>query len=223
MRGVDAAAFGVENESKLLGFRGRTSRYPASRMRRIAAPSQLDGLVSELDANDEILRRIVRESTPERFASRRAPNRWSVAEHVEHMNLATTAYLPIVEAAAADLRARGLRSDGPYRTDWMGRFLLWMSEPPVRARVKTTAQFVPGPDVDPARVVARFEELQRDLRTRMLALRGLALDRARIRSPFDPRIRYSAWSALRILPAHQRRHLWLCERELGARDRRAGR
>jgi len=36
----------------------------------------------------------------------------------------------------------------------------------------------------------------------------------RIRSPFDARIRYSAWSALRILPAHQRRHLWLAEREL---------
>jgi len=186
-------------------------------MSRVAGPSQLDDLAAQLDANDETLRRIVRESTPERFGARAVPNRWSIAEHVEHMNLTTSAYLPVVEAAAADLRERGRRSDGPYRTDLMGRFLLWMSEPPVRARVKTSAQFVPGPEVDPARVVARFEGTQRDLRARMLALRGLALDRARIRSPFDPRIRYSAWSALRILPAHQRRHLWLCERDLGAR------
>jgi len=181
-------------------------------MSATTANSPLGRLVTELDANEESLRSLVRGLTPERLGRRAVPSRWSIAEHVEHLNLTTASYLPIIEAAADELHQRGLRSNGPYRTDLMGRFLLWMSEPPVRKRVRTTAQFVPGPEVDPARVVERFESLQRDLRTRVLALEGLALDRARIRSPFDPRIRYSAWSALRILPAHQRRHLWLAQR-----------
>jgi len=41
---------------------------------------------------------------------------------------------------------------------------------------------------------------------------GKPLDRARIISPFNASVRYSAYSALRILAAHQRRHLWQATR-----------
>ena len=40
---------------------------------------------------------------------------------------------------------------------------------------------------------------------------GLAIDRVRIPSPFNPRIQYNAWSALVIIPRHQHRHLWQAE------------
>lgn len=183
-----------------------------ARMSAHPTPRTIDDVVRELDACSAHARRLVDGLPAATIAKRSIPARWSVAEHVEHLNLATAAYLPIIEAAAVELRARDARSNGPYRTDLMGRFLLWMSEPPVRKRVPTTAPFVPGPDVDPSRVAARFDELQRALRARIPTYEGLALDRARVRSPFDPRIRYSAWSAIRLIPAHQRRHLWLAER-----------
>jgi len=43
---------------------------------------------------------------------------------------------------------------------------------------------------------------------------GLPVDRIRIASPFDARLKYSLYAALTILPRHQHRHLWQAERVL---------
>lgn len=45
---------------------------------------------------------------------------------------------------------------------------------------------------------------------------GLPPGCLRIASPFDARLRYNLYSALSILPRHQRRHLWQAERALEA-------
>ena len=180
-------------------------------MRAVHTPAIV---ADELEREARALDDLVRGLDVEDLARRPAPSRWSAAEHVEHLCLSTEAYLPLVDAAAEALRRRGQHATGPLRLDWMGRFLLWMVEPPVRARVRTSDRFVPGPATDAARVVGRFHALQRRLVERVRSFDGLALDRERVTSPFDARIRYGAWSALRILPAHQRRHLWLARRDL---------
>jgi hypothetical protein len=47
------------------------------------------------------------------------------------------------------------------------------------------------------------------------AFAGLALDRIKVASPVDPRVRYNVWSSFNMTDAHQRRHLWQAERALG--------
>lgn len=180
-------------------------------MRAVHSPATV---ARELEHATRALDELVRDLDVDALARRPAPSRWSVAEHVEHLSLTTEAYLPLVESAADALPVRGARAERALRMDWMGRFLLWTVEPPVWKRVRTSARFLPGPATDPARVVARFHALQRHLVERARSYEGLPLDRARVTSPFDARIRYDAWSALRILPAHQRRHLWIARRDL---------
>lgn len=174
---------------------------------------------AQLEATSAEARSVCAGLTPIESARRAQPGRWSIAEQLEHLSLTTEAYLPLLERAADELRARDERADRPFRTDLMGRFLLWMVEPPVRKRVKTTAPFLPRALERPADCLPRFLALQERLVQRMHAFEGLALDRARVRSPFDPRIRYSAWSCLRIVPAHQRRHLWLARETRRALER----
>jgi hypothetical protein len=41
---------------------------------------------------------------------------------------------------------------------------------------------------------------------------GLDVTTIRVTSPFNASLRYSAYSALHILAAHERRHLWQAER-----------
>lgn len=48
---------------------------------------------------------------------------------------------------------------------------------------------------------------------------GLAIDRVRIKSPVYARISYNVYGALRILTAHERRHIWQVQQILKARDR----
>lgn len=174
--------------------------------------SPITKIRAQLDGNVRAVRQLAAAHTTAELVRRTDPTRWSIAEHVEHMSLTTEAYLPLLASATSELRERGLRSNGPFRGTWTGRLLAWMLEPPVRMRVKSTAEFVPGPTVDPARVAERFAALQRELTDFVKTLDGLALDRARVASPFNARVRYDVWSALRIIAVHQRRHLWLAER-----------
>lgn len=186
---------------------------PKSRLR------PLDDVRAQLAETSALARSICAGRTTTEIARRAETGRWSIGEQLEHLSLTTEAYLPVLESAADELRARGERSEGPFRTDLMGRFLLWMLEPPVRKRVKTAPRFLPRAIERPEQCLPRFLALQDRLVERTHAFEGLALDRARVRSPFDPRIGYSAWSCLRIVPAHQRRHLWIAQETLRALER----
>lgn len=78
-------------------------------------------------------------------------------------------------------------------------------------RVRTIPSFVPGGDLDREMVVAEFDTLQHELIQLTRAAHGKALQHMRIVSPFDPRVRYNAYSCLLIIPRHQQRHLWQAE------------
>jgi len=136
------------------------------------------------------------------------PDRWSAAECVEHLNLTTRAFLPLLDAALDAARALGAPAPRRYRRDPVG-WLLWRTMgPPVRLRARTAAAFVPVAHPDPATALGDFDHLQDELLRRTAAADGLPIDRVRVPSPFDPRVRYNAFAALSILPRHQQRHLW---------------
>jgi hypothetical protein len=152
------------------------------------------------------------------WRARPGKERWSVAECVQHLNLTSHSYLPLLRAALDDARARGLTNpEGNNRVGLIGRVILNKSEPPVKRqqRVRTTAPFVPGTIEPRAHVVHEFEKLQRELIALLSDAEGLAVSKAKISSPFFSKLRYSVYFAFRMIPSHQRRHLWQAEQ---ARD-----
>jgi hypothetical protein len=130
--------------------------------------------------------------TAEDWSTRPAVDQWSVAECVIHLNLTSVALLPLIRDAITRGRAQKLLGPGPYRRDLVGWFLYWMTEPPVRFRVKTTAAFVPAGVEPKDRVLEAFDALQAELAACVTEANGLA---------------YNLYSCLRIVPAHQRQHL----------------
>jgi hypothetical protein len=175
---------------------------------------QLQAVADELEAATARLRTIAR-STPEQLWTRRPePARWSVAECVVHLNLTSAAFMPLVDEGLARAEPSHDAAQYRYRRDLPG-WLLWRTMgPPVRFRVKTTAAFVPAIPTGgktSAELVSEFEGLQGSLLARVRGARGLAIDRVKIASPFNARLRYNLYSALTILPRHQHRHLWQAE------------
>jgi hypothetical protein len=148
---------------------------------------------------------LARQLTPSQWTQRPAQGRWSVAECIEHLTLTTGLLLPRLEAA---LRQAPAGNGGPLRTGWVERLLAWYLEPPYRRGSPTKAPFAPRVAHAPEQVLPRFAEIQARLDLYIQSAAGLALDRTRIESPFDARLKYSCWAALLILVAHQRRHLW---------------
>jgi hypothetical protein len=74
-------------------------------------------------------------------------------------------------------------------------------------KIKTTADFVPRGGQPPGQLLSEFVQLQSELTTMISSADALPLDRVRIVSPFGGRMRYSAYSALVVVAAHQHRHI----------------
>lgn len=74
-------------------------------------------------------------------------------------------------------------------------------------RVKTPPEFAPGSSPERADAVAEFDRLQAELIAITRHADGYPLGEMKITSPFGERIRYNFYSALRILPRHQERHI----------------
>ena len=164
-----------------------------------------------LDARERA-RKVAEGLKPDHWGMRPPAGGWSVAECLMHLNTTSERYIPIIDEATRALRSRGLNPSGALRRDLVGWLLCTMVEPPVRVRVKTPAAFVP-PRVDPMpEVLERFDYLQGELLQRLDRGNGLALDRQKVTSPFNARVRYNLYSNFRIITAHQRRHLWQAER-----------
>jgi hypothetical protein len=72
--------------------------------------------------------------------------------------------------------------------------------------------------------VAAFDGFHDEIARLVHDAREVDLGRLKVVSPFDPRgkLRYSVYSALRVIVVHERRHLWQAARAV-ERSRAAGR
>jgi DinB superfamily len=171
---------------------------------------QLDLLADEFRAVSDRARALVARVGVARLTERPATGGWNIAECLEHLNMTTRAFLPRWREALSNAP----KSDGPYRTDLWGKLLVWVLEPPSRFRMPTTPAFQQIQTPPPDQVLPAFLACQDDLLTVLASARGLAIDRVKVRSPFQEKMQYSVWSSFRISAAHHRRHLWQAERVL---------
>jgi hypothetical protein len=182
---------------------------------------QLEAVVGELEAARARLHRLADQLPDARWKSRPAPDRWSAAECVGHLNMTSRAYIPLLRRALEAAPKRSVTT-GRYRRDFLGWLFSTLVGPTPKIgkgrifRVKTTSEFSPaatGPRVD---VVGEFDRLQDDLVTLTREADGLPLEEMMIVSPFGGKIRYNYYAALRILPRHQQRHLVQAEDAIAA-------
>ena len=159
---------------------------------------------------------LVESTEPRLFTVRPHLSAWSAAECMAHLSISSEMFIPVLQRAIDDARARGITSDKEPSMDFLGRILRWFMEPPVRSRVKTSAPFVPKAVRPRREALNEFLKLQRQLIDLLHSAESVALSRVRIVSPFDRRVKYNLYSAFRIIAAHQRRHLWQAEQAVAA-------
>ena len=159
-------------------------------------------------AISEQARNLVSTLGVERVTERPAPNRWSVAECLAHLNINSEAYLPVWREALREARDHGLTGTGPFKLDLWGRVWVWVLEPPPKFRFPAPRAFQPVVVPSGEEVLPAFLNCQEQVLRCIARSEGIAIDRIKIRSPFDRRVRYSVWSSFRANLAHHRRHLW---------------
>lgn len=176
--------------------------------------ASLAAIRNELDATTSRLHELVDTMDDAAWCAKPSGSRWSVAECVEHLNITSRAYVPLLRDGLRDGRARGLTNPtSNNRLDLFGWLLVRMLEPPVKKkrRMPTPAPFVPASIEPKTKVVGEYEALQRELVGILTEAEGLAISKIKVRSPFNAKLRYSVYSSLRVIATHQRRHLWQAE------------
>ena len=153
------------------------------------------------------------------FAWQPAPDSWSVAHCLDHLNATAPSYLPVLDEGIADAIRRGLYSPGPYTYNWIGRAFVWVMEPPVRVRAKAPKPFQPAPSRSRRDIMAAFHAYQVQYVDRLRQASGLDLARARVSSPVVRWLRMPLGSAFAMMLAHERRHLEQARRVITQMDR----
>jgi DinB superfamily len=176
---------------------------------------QLEAVAAELEAARARVHAIDRRLSSEAWQRRPSAGQWSAAECVVHLNLTAEAMLPRFRAGLEEARRIGQVTPARYRRDVVG-WLIWKSvQPGGRIKTKTVASFVPTADRPPREIIAGFDRLHEDLIEVTRQSDGLAVDRVKVQSPFNERVRYNLYSALTITATHDHRHLLQAERAAG--------
>ena len=152
----------------------------------------------------------------EQFAWQPAPESWSVAQCIDHLNVTARQYLPMLDEGVADAIRRGLYSAGPYSYNWVGRLMVYLVEPTTRLRGKAPKAFQPAPGRPRHDVMAAFRAYQVQYVDRLRQANGLNLARARVASPVARWVRMPLGSGFAMMIAHERRHLAQARRVLSA-------
>ena len=174
---------------------------------------QLAEVVESLESAQLELRSLTDKLSEKDWSRRPGPDRWSAAGCVEHLNLTSRAYLPLLRDATARAREIGGAPRKHYKRDSLGWFMSMMIGPLHHigkfklGRVKTAPSFVPKGGQSRSQLLSEFVRLQADLVTIVRSADGLPLDAVKTVSPFGGRMKYSAYSALVIVARHQHRHI----------------
>jgi len=183
---------------------------------------QLAAVVNELESAQTRLHRLADNLPDARWKSRPGAQRWSAAECIEHLNLTSRAYVPLLRRAL-ESASRSAVAPSHHRRDFLGWLFsnmvgpLWTIGKRRVGRVKTTGEFVPKVTPGRMQALAEFDRLQDELIAITRQAEYYPLSQIKIVSPFGGRIRYNVYSALRILPRHQDRHLEQAEEAATAR------
>lgn len=175
---------------------------------------QLKEIKIQLDAALQKAGSIVNNLSFEQLKQRPQSDKWSIAECLVHLNLASQSYINLLNTSYGQIPMKQIYVEKQFRMDLLGKFLKWTLEPPPMSifKVKTTEKFQPV-DIEPlSEVLPTFLALQEQLKVSVGAADGLPLEQIKVVSPFSGKIKYNLLSCFNILLAHERRHLWQAEK-----------
>ncbi|MGC4086082.1 MAG: DinB family protein [Vicinamibacterales bacterium] len=167
--------------------------------------AQIEGYLLQLTSITQDLPGIAARLSDDQFNWRQSPERWSIGQCIEHLNITLERYLPVLRSTIADARSAGRVGTGPFTLGLIERWFLSSLEPPARMRLKAPKSFIASPQLSPQTTLDRWDRLHAELAAVIRDAEGLDLRAIKVRSQFGP-VSFSFFATLAILLAHERRH-----------------
>lgn len=149
---------------------------------------------------------------------------WSVAQCLDHLATTNVFYGAAIEKAVEGARQRGLRGGGPIAPTFIGARFLASLEPPVRLRARAPASVKPRSSGTRDDILGAYHASHERFRALVRSCEAIDVNRVKFPNPFFPLFKIRVGTGLRVIPAHDRRHLWQAEQVINrmpfAGDRR---
>lgn len=174
----------------------------------LESPDFLQTIVEEAEKNSAEARNLVAGLSEEQLNWTVAPDKWSMAQCVDHLAVTSQQFGPYFTTAIKRGRERWPVSGAvPYRPTWVGGWLLKQVTPEVTRKLPAPKVFRPTQAPSIKGVLEKFLKEQGMFLSFVRAAEGLDYNKTRLRSPVTPLMRYSLADAFLVTVLHEQRHL----------------
>jgi hypothetical protein len=162
------------------------------------------------------------QSLPEAALTQKpAPDKWSAAQCLEHLNIYGRHYLPAMEKGMQSALQHGGKPARHFRSGWLGAYFTKIMLPEkngnLKVRMKAPKQAEPAPNPDPHQMLAEFIAQQEHLVQLLDRAAQADLNRIRIPTSLSSLLRLKLGDTLLFYTAHLERHVLQAERACGGR------
>jgi len=167
----------------------------------------VDTVIAQAQLNAAEARTVVDGLNETQLNWKPGPERWSIAQCLEHLTATSCGFNPYFDEALARGRQRFAASSAPaYQPTFMGRWLIKHVEPESPRKLRAPRIFKPSAsNVQDA--LDNFLAQQRIFLKFVGQTSGIDYNRTRLRSPVTALVRYSLADAYVITVSHEQRHL----------------
>jgi hypothetical protein len=137
---------------------------------------------------------------------------WSVRQCLDHLARTNRTYAADLHDAVESCPKKQRTPTGDISPGWVGSWFVRQLEPPVRRKLKTSAELTPPETGDIREAIRAFVESHELVGAILASAAHVDLNRLRSRNPFVSVLRFSVGTGLLIINAHDSRHLWQAER-----------
>ena len=182
---------------------------PSERLQLFAdAPNFIATIVSEAEKNNETANDLVRGLTEAQLNWKPDATQWSIAQCLEHLAVTSRQFNgyfnQLIESARLKWPTNGAI---PYRPSLVGSWLIKQVVPETTRKASAPKVFKPSDSSSIKDALGLFLKQQEEFARFVRASEGVDYNRARLRSPATPLMRYSLADAFVVTIVHGYRHL----------------
>lgn len=181
---------------------------------------QSDNLLDQLAADTRTLMEIVQREfsglTSDELNRQPSPDRWSIAQCLEHLNSYGHYYLPILEEQISRGENGQVPASAEFRSGWLGNYFTNSMRPQadgsIGFKMKAVKSHTPASTLDTRAVLRIFLEQQHELLNLLERARTVNIQKLRVPISIARFIRISVGDTFRFLIAHEQRHVLQAQR-----------
>lgn len=172
-------------------------------------------IVAEAEKNSATARQLFSGLKEDQVNWKPAPEKWSIAQCLEHLAVTSGKFDPYFSAAIARARNKATLSAGlVYRPSLMGGWLIKQVNPETGRNLPAPRVFRPSESSKIHGALESFLEQQERFIKFVQETDGVDYNKTRLRSPVTPLMRYTLADAFVITVVHGQRHLAQARRVL---------